>query len=447
MNKYEIANFRNNREIDFKNIILNEAHDDKNEKVKNEYLKKLMNQASFKDFKNDDNFTNLIIYLIGKEKKENIDLQLLYNYLIYFDDIIRMLVGNTKDFEKILNSIAKNLSYEKINNNKLVFRQGKLNIILGEIGDKFYLIIQGSVTALLAEEIKYNLTEQEYFMYLIKLKYYEEFEILKKSLNLNHNIYPIKELEFELWLKENNKLRKKDFSKNAPLNLENLNLHAFMKLLLSSSDDFYENLDAESYIENIGITLDNNLKAEKKQVRIFQYKRIVNLSTGQKFGDQALLPNVNNRSATIITTQDCHFGVLTKENFLKSVAQAEEKLKQEAMSFFTNNSLFKGIEKHNFQKNFFNYFVIHRYNRGDLVFNEGDSSEDIYFIKKGEFQVNFLKTIVEINKIIRSFNINIPNNEVEMEKIDENDEFCEFMNKKRLIKVKKNIFIIDFNTR
>ena len=97
--------------------------------------------------------------------------------------------------------------------------------------------------------------------------------------------------------------------------------------------------------------------------------------------------------------------------------------------------------------NFFNYFVIHRYNRGDLVFNEGDSSEDIYFIKKGEFQVNFLKTIVEINKIIRSFNINIPNNEVEMEKIDENDEFCEFMNKKRLIKVKKNIFIIDFYTR
>ena len=284
------------------------------------------------------------------------------------------------------------------------------------------------------------MTEQEYLLYLIKLKHFQEFEILKKSLNSNINIYPLKEIEFELWLKENNKLDKfnKEFAKNAPKNLENKNLQAFIDEMLKNKNfNCYENISAEDYIENIKYIIDNSLKAERKQVRIYQYKMLVTFSTGQKFGDHALLPHVNNRTATIITTAECHFGILTKENFNTSVAEADEKMKQEAMHFFINNSLFKGIEKNNFLRNFFNYFVSIRYDRGDSVFREGDISQYIYFIKKGEFEASFFKSIVEINNIIKSLKVNIPNEEVEKEKLEENDRFHDFMNKKQLIKVSR----------
>ena len=124
MNKNELDNFRNTKEIDFKNIIVNEFIEDKNEIIKFKFLKQLRSQGIFKDIKNDENFINLIIYLVGKEKKEEIDLQLLYNYLLYLNDIVVMLKNSDKDFDKILYSFSKNLTYEKLSNNQLIFRQG-----------------------------------------------------------------------------------------------------------------------------------------------------------------------------------------------------------------------------------------------------------------------------------------------------------------------------------
>ena len=57
MNKKEIAKIKIN--TDFKNVILEEVKDEKNEILKNHYLKKL-GSLTIKDIKYDENFINYI---------------------------------------------------------------------------------------------------------------------------------------------------------------------------------------------------------------------------------------------------------------------------------------------------------------------------------------------------------------------------------------------------
>jgi hypothetical protein len=127
IDKKEITKFRNANEINVHNLNLNEAKDDKNEHLKLIYLKKITNHYNFLDLKEDENFQNLIVYLIDKEKKEDIDQQILINYLIHLDEVVEMLKASNENFIDIIHTIATNLSSEKLGAHKLVFRQGPLN--------------------------------------------------------------------------------------------------------------------------------------------------------------------------------------------------------------------------------------------------------------------------------------------------------------------------------
>lgn len=124
MNKNEFEKFRINNEADFKNINLNEIKDDKNENLKISYLKKIGNFNYFKDMIAEENFQKLIVYLIGKEIKDEIDSKILNQYLIYLDDLADMLKTSNDEFIQIIKSIAANLSAEHINKDQLIFRQG-----------------------------------------------------------------------------------------------------------------------------------------------------------------------------------------------------------------------------------------------------------------------------------------------------------------------------------
>lgn len=292
------------------------------------------------------------------------------------------------------------------------------------------------MTALITEEVKDSLSEEEYHLYLIKLKYFNELELLKKCIHINNNIYPIKDIELELWLKDTNRADKKNFNKYIPKNLRSSVLQNYInKLINTYRNNFNEDIGPDKYINNIKYEVDPSNYFERKKVKIYQYKKLVDLNTGMKFGDHALLPQFNQRTATVITTSDCIFAVLKKEVFEKCVAESHDKIRQATTHFFIHNCLFKGIDKSIFLKNYYNYFVLHHYVKGDFVFREGEESLYIYFLRKGEFELNFFKSLSDINKIIKSHNAIIPNEAIELDKIQENEKFRNFMNKKLHIKV------------
>ncbi len=130
-------------------------------------------------------------------------------------------------------------------------------------------------------------------MYLIKLRYYNELDLLKKCLNLNNSVFPIREIELELWLKDTNRSEKRNLRNGIPKNLHSTLQSYINSLVDQSRNNYNDSLSPDTYINNTKYELDPNNFFERKKVKIFQYKKLVDLKTGMKFGDHALLPQFN----------------------------------------------------------------------------------------------------------------------------------------------------------
>lgn len=120
----EIAKLRNAEEISSRNFDLNCKINNENEKLKYEYLKRIISQINLVELKEDHTFHVLINYILNKDIRDNIDLNILVTYLIYLDEVVEMLKSSHEDIIQVLKSIAENLRSEMFSANRLVFRQG-----------------------------------------------------------------------------------------------------------------------------------------------------------------------------------------------------------------------------------------------------------------------------------------------------------------------------------
>jgi len=53
-----------------------------------------------------------------------------------------------------------------------------------------------------------------------------------------------------------------------------------------------------------------------------------------------------------------------------------------------------------FEKKYFGWFICNNYQKGDILFNEGDSSYYTYFIEQGEVELYSSKNVLEFEKVI-----------------------------------------------
>ena len=106
-----------------------------------------------------------------------------------------MIKNQSDDLEELLFKISFALKYEYFEENKVIFQ-------FGDKGVKFYLVLQGKVSILIPEKKTFSIPQDEYYAYLVKLKKYNELELISKLLTLNKGIFQIDEQEGE-WLKGN----------------------------------------------------------------------------------------------------------------------------------------------------------------------------------------------------------------------------------------------------
>ena len=78
-----------------------------------------------------------------------------------------------------LYNLALSLKYEFYENKNIIIKYG-------DSGDKFYLLLKGSVDIVVPKWHSVLLSEEEYMYYLCKLKYYNENELLHKTLDKNN---------------------------------------------------------------------------------------------------------------------------------------------------------------------------------------------------------------------------------------------------------------------
>lgn len=227
-----------------------------------------------------------------------LNLEQLNKYLKYIDN--RKISNNYK----IMSEIAKISFYKK---------KKKFEIIkkANEDMNKFYFVLNGSLSKLDLIFIKEKISIEEYLIYIIKMKILNEKQILNKCNILNRSYTTIDIDNFMKFFEEN-----KEYDYNQLL------IKAKNELISEGfkfSKDKIELNSLESYL-NIGkfqIKERNDLYAKTRfYLYVGQFTKIKSLEKGDIIGDLSL--NENNKGNVYISENNCDISSIDKIDTNKS---------------------------------------------------------------------------------------------------------------------------------
>ena len=141
-------------------------------------------------------------------------------------------------------------------------------------------------------------------------------------------------------------------------------------------------------------------KSDLTEFKLYEYIEITNLTEGEIFGEIALQNTSKKRTATIITNEDCIFGTLTKNLYNFCLKSTQDKLRNIIIQFFLNGPIFKGVNQPIFEGKYYNWFIKKKYKNRTVLFKQGEKRKKIFFIKKGELELNAKMSFIDLNKII-----------------------------------------------
>jgi len=393
------------------------------ERLENKYNACIKSLESKKEIeRNDEDLENIQIYL---------------NTLLYFR---RLKLFDPVNVDNTVINISKVIKYISIPKNNYVLK-------LGEKGNAFYLILKGKVSIMVAEYKKVYLSIEDYLIFLLKLYYFKENELLKETMQLNKHKYAIED-NFEYFIKNiyarqrllENEVRKeikavkenikdlKDakiqsknmFSENLTRMIEKifpdvLNLPEIKMIKIKNNsnnktntyinyifnNNFKENEVTPDKIISL-INIDNYNIFEKGSYKPFSipfYFQINTLERGKYFGHTALETN-SKGSITIITLQDSSFGIIEKNDYFRLLSKINRELDMNFYTTLYSLPFFKDISKTVFQRFYSSFFEYHLYKRNYLLYEMKKKTNLLYLINNGRFSIYFNGNMIDLYDIL-----------------------------------------------
>ena len=342
----------------------------------------------------------------------------------------------------------------------------------GERGKKFYFIIRGKISILIPKETKVYIYKNNYLNYLRKLIKLDEKEVLLRCLIANKDYFNysigleenliisrldseedndvFKEIKFYL---DSEALKKRsstasygsNFSSNP---IERRSIDEYIEI--TSLEDFYmlsqedyKSFTNKQWFGGVDIKKD---KSAILAITVYKYHYVAELFTGDKFGDIALDKISSKRAATIIVSENSHFGVIEKSDYDKIIHNVNQnhidKIKNKLLQFY----LISDINK-NSMSFYYTQFGFVTAKVGDKLLEENKISDNLYFISQGEYSLSIRKSLLEVEKLIYYFNseakLHKGPNEIKYKKNNE-EKFDKFKRIKREIKVRIKYLTINY---
>ena len=366
----------------------------------------------------DNSIFEVIVYILSKPLRNQNDVSIVSLYLqtlVVFINIIKS--NNSIDINVLLMKMSLQLKCEKKERDTILFN-------FGDKGSKFYIILKGSVAVMIPKEINIRLSLIDYLKYVIRLLIVKDKELLNRTLNINKNIYYITEQELDIFYE--NYIEDDDNSNcgnkaNANVNSEESIIIKEYKCLpgyslIAKLDiiDLNKLISYANKVKNeltsshkqslsfkqkfVSLTYNNNdfINSDKEpSVTIFEYFEVIKLTHSNSFGEIALQTQNSKRSATIICLEDCVFGTLSREAYNASIKDIQTKNRRNNIKFLLSFSFFHELGWTFFETRFVNYFTIQTVHLGEHILQQGKTSDYIYFIKEGEFEVT---TYLNVNE-------------------------------------------------
>lgn len=406
-------------------------------------------------------------FIKSVEERDKNDIILISILLYQIKKFINLFKDNMMNInEKLdikffdsLRYISSNIMYSKFNNNRLLMR-------FGEEGKKFYLLLKGEVAILIPIKKLVTISINEYKRYIALLIIYKEFKLLTEVLSENNSVFDM-ELDFledTSNYAENIKIlqtlkinRSEEEMQNEDKYIKNLiqllDLYLtdeekkfYNKYVVNKVGKFQEEYDdgiflsqreyttrlnqySEFDFETLNIKLENikimeqqkkeeeegsllpsrrnsfnniNLN-DQKTFLIYDYHKITELSSGEMFGDLALSSANSQRTATIITISECHFGFLTEEIYSQSIKEFNEKNRKNMICYLCNIQLLSSFTYKTIEKKYFNNFVFKGAKRNEIILGAKQKNQNIIFFKEGIFEISFRGSISDIFNIVNYY--------------------------------------------
>lgn len=327
---------------------------------------------------------------------------IIIKYIKSLSPFMSLMNHEIKKNPSHLENTVKIFHYIKKEKNEIIVKEG-------EKGDEFFLILKGKVAILVLEPKYYYMTEEEYILHLLKLKQNNENECIKQTIIQNQLIYPIEE-NFDILLEEliGRKTKQGNYLYNEKIILKANDVY----LKIKDNKNKKNIMSPEEYIninevDNSIIENNNNLfddKGNKKnKVLIMSYQLINYFETGQTFGEVALQNLNHKRIATVISVEDSHIVFINRNEYNSFIKNSIERNIKKFYSIIDSFNLFNDVSRYIFDKNYFNFFIYKKINKGNFLINQNEKCKDIYFIFNGEFEVYTIRNIFEVNNLLISY--------------------------------------------
>ena len=352
------------------------------------------------------------------KNKEEIDL--IFDYILSLKNFSKIIKEyNSDKFKSLLFSICISLKYEFYESNSLIFK-------FGDYMNKFYIILEGKVDILIVKEKIYDIYYNDYIRYLGFLIGYGEFEMLKKVINNNANIFPleIKDIpnEYGKIIKKKKK-KEESYSKIISLNdiqekLSSEELEKFLdnfkeisvkksSLQINKIKNKEKNITSKDYINRL-----KNFKRKEKyinkkeekiiRVKINEYYLKETLILGEIFGESNPFgEQMNLYDYTVISSSKCHLGIIRKDNINHDLKEAIDRVNKIKMSKILSSRLFNSIPKIIFSRKYLNYFLFEKKEKNNFLIQQNYPNDFVYILQEGIYEVTGLHSLNHITEYIK----------------------------------------------
>ena len=251
-----------------KNCIINfNFHEDQNSKYKiyEEKLKNFLegikaNKIKYNSLKRlfqyEDNF-RLICDIYRKFLKSKIEIEILNFYLKSLWNFISLIHADEpiEELDKTLSIVNKYLRVKKFNKNNILFR-------IGDIGTKYYILLNGKAYTLVPRKYIKSMTFDEYRNHLYMLFIFGEDYLLEQTITYNNKSIDISTSDIEC---NDNKILRNIYKNNYSCNYNKYIkiINGDEHIMIEDYDEIENNNDINEKENNIDNNKKNKIKKDK----------------------------------------------------------------------------------------------------------------------------------------------------------------------------------------
>ena len=387
----------------------------------------------------------IIEILSNHQDKTMEDISILKHYCLYKTKIKEKFINDKLEepsYELILSLSLPYSYYKKIEN------ENDIIINIGDPADYLYIILKGKAAVYEMKKLHKEMSGYEYYLLLQNYKVNKENYLLEKTIEENNLIFPIETED----IYNLDKIILKIFLNRQDKRI----LPNYLDLILEKAGLKYSDFKLESYIDKIekrnksiigeldieNLTLEEKIEEYKKlmiyniqeawnvafrnEKKILEELKSIDFEIMKKYMYLTKIKNEENisfyKAVFCKTIEDNdYFGesehriytnkVISLSNNLELfciktdlynefVRKIHSKVLANQINFLIDNFYFRSIFKNYFEKYYFKFFELVKYNMKQIIVKENEQVQFCYFIKNGTVKLSSNRSVIENHILI-----------------------------------------------